>query len=205
VDDSPAPTTLAALKATLAKLESSSGERLALDQTLKQIHQGDNILGKVMAAPESYDALFQAELGKYTPAVQRVQQNVDSTRALLAQLTDEQKTFCAAFQVEAWRAECDQAMGNVRGLVEQYKLLADNLQDGIVFYTNLQDAINGVMCECRDYAMSRSLQQTDMRGAMAAEEQRRQTAEQDRAAAERLAREQQAAQAAQLGCLRHVH
>jgi len=31
--------------------------------------------------------------------VQRVQQNVDSTRALLAQLTDEQKTFCAAFQV----------------------------------------------------------------------------------------------------------
>ena len=39
VDDSPAPTTLAALKATLAKLESSSGERLALDQTLKQIHQ----------------------------------------------------------------------------------------------------------------------------------------------------------------------
>jgi hypothetical protein len=126
-------------------------------------------------------------------------------------------------QVDAWRTECDHAMGNVRGLVEQYKLLADNLQvglasllccgltfcsaspnlpsisschslhslhshpltraaaaaqDGIVFYTNLQDAINGVMCECQDYAMSRSLQQTDMRGAMAAEEQRRQTAEQ---------------------------
>ena len=47
-----------------------------------------------------------------------------------------------------------------------------------MFYTNLQDAINGVMCECQDYAMSRSLQQTDMRGAMAVEEQRRQTAEQ---------------------------
>lgn len=39
VDDSPAPASLAALKATLAKLESSSSERLALDRTLKQIHQ----------------------------------------------------------------------------------------------------------------------------------------------------------------------
>jgi hypothetical protein len=46
---------------------------------------------------------LQAELGKYTPAVQRVQQNVESTRALLAQLTDEQKTFCAAFQVPRTR------------------------------------------------------------------------------------------------------
>jgi hypothetical protein len=50
-------------------------------------------------------------------------------------------------------------MGNVSGLVEQYKMLTDNLQDGIVFYTNLQDAIHAVLCECRDFAMSRSLQQ----------------------------------------------
>lgn len=54
-------------------------------------------------------------------------------------------------------------MGGVRRVLDQYHQLCDNLQEGVVFYTNLQDAISAVSKQCEDFVYSRNLQLKDMR------------------------------------------
>eukprot|EP00959_Pyramimonas_sp_CCMP1952_P092297 1932223-Pyramimonas_sp.AAC.4 len=66
-------------------------------------------------------------------------------------------------QVEAWRQNSAAAIDNVRRLLEQYRMLYENLQEGMIFYTSLQDAIHKVSGQCSDYALSRDLQRKDMR------------------------------------------
>ena len=65
--------------------------------------------------------------------------------------------------MEAWKQNSAAAIDGVRRLLDQYKMLCENLQEGMIFYTSLQDAISKVSGQCSDYALSRDLQRKDMR------------------------------------------
>jgi len=192
VDDAEAPKLVASLRQLLDRVDQLGSERLQLEEELRVVKDKDDILPKVMSAPESFDALFQAELKKYAPIQDKIQKNAEEQNQALSHLAQTQANFLQVYQVDEWMRACESAMGGVRRVLDQYHQLCDNLQEGVVFYTNLQDAIGAVAKQCEDFVYSRNLQLKDMREQLQENAQQRaaqEDAAHERALDERAARE----------------
>lgn len=62
VDDAEAPKLVASLRQLLDRVDQLGSERLQLEEELRVVKDKDDILPKVMSAPESFDALFQVRI-----------------------------------------------------------------------------------------------------------------------------------------------
>mmetsp|Transcript_26634 Transcript_26634/g.32339 ORF Transcript_26634/g.32339 Transcript_26634/m.32339 type:complete len:930 (-) Transcript_26634:134-2923(-) len=141
----------------------ANDERREVERSLRSLKESDDILPKMMAVvTDNHDDLFAKELQKYDQVKEAVAENVKKQKHLCQKLNEQQELFRKVFQVDEWKAACHKASEAVGEKITQYLDLLRNVQEGIEFYTTLQDALAELSTSIQDYAMSRMLQKNDL-------------------------------------------
>eukprot|EP00250_Pteridium_aquilinum_P008898 c18291_g1_i1 orf=497-3190(+) len=152
-----------ALKQSLGQLEMLGSQRAGLEDMLKEMKRKDNILPKLMTTSGSYEDLFKRELGKYDKICQEVSKNVEAQEKLLQQIKMQNGAFAAVFNLEDFKASRDRTFKQIAAAVAKYREIRDNINNaGIKFYVSLQDAINTLKQNCKDFTLTREIQGRDM-------------------------------------------
>eukprot|EP00891_Asterochloris_glomerata_P000589 jgi/Astpho2/589/e_gw1.00013.8.1_t len=146
------------LRRAMEQLDRLSGERAGLEEALKEEHNKDNILPKLMASTGNYDAMFTAELAKYQPYVAQIDSNLAKSTELLDIINKNTLAYRQAFGFREWRQACEGAAGGMRGKVVLFKEMRDNFSEGLRFYMSLQEAIQALGQQAGDYCLTRKLQ-----------------------------------------------
>eukprot|EP00873_Tetraselmis_striata_P008261 jgi/Tetstr1/428525/TSEL_001855.t1 len=182
VDDMEPATVVAAMRGALQQLDAIGSHRAGLEESLKELKAKDDILPKLMAASDDHDALFAKEIAKYQPIRELVDKNCAAQDQCLATLQQNHQRFMSLYGVDDWRAACNKAANDVRGTMNLYKELRDNLSEGMRFYLQLQEVISTLVQHCGDYCLTRRIQRDDLM-----EDLRRQTDQLSQQEADRLA------------------
>jgi programmed cell death 6-interacting protein len=146
---------LPALRAALEALQDVGAERADIEDAMKRTKENDNIMSKVMASTDSYDALFDAELAKYEGAKAAIAGNVSSQASILSQLRGHHAVFVATYDVAGWRAAVSSHTSAVRDAVEHFRELASGLEKGLTFYSGFLEVVRQLGADCEEFAERR--------------------------------------------------
>jgi len=151
------------LKRTLMELENCAGERTNLEEKLNEMKFKDNVLPKLMSSKEmSEEKLFKEELQKYQPLQNSVSESIASQDQLLKKLAELHAQFASVFSVAEWKGECDAFASRVKTIYESYSQVQHDLEEGLRFYTSLQDAIGSLRQQCSDFCVTRRMQREEL-------------------------------------------
>jgi len=166
---------LARLRAAVAAVDGLGAERAALEDALKVERNRDNPLPRMLSAgggggapgssgsgPAALDALFKEELAKYDPLVARVDDSLARQADLLAEVEAAAAAFKRAYAVDEWRAAVAESASALRGRVETFRELRDNLGEGLRFYVALREAVGALAGQAADFIAGRRLQRDDL-------------------------------------------
>ena len=174
---SPTPGDVAAapaLRATLTSLEANATERAGLEDLLKDLKAGDDILPRIMVSKEEgMDAVFSSELSKYDAPRAAVAANVATSQALLARLGGQHAVFAAAHDLPAFKQRMAAYVDDLREALRVWRELQGALSEGVSFYGQLRAAAAAVADEAAGVAGARRA---------AAEERQREAARREAAA-----------------------
>jgi programmed cell death 6-interacting protein len=174
----PAPA-VATLRHALEGLSQLAVQRAALEEALKKRRHADNILPRLLSAGAAEaEALFATEVSKYDDLVDEVKDNAAKQAQLLEVAAAGQHAFREAYNFADWRRACEAAATGVRARVALFKELDGNLQEGVRFYSSLQDAVAALRQQVGDHCATRHIQRDEM-----VEELQRAAAGQEAAAA----------------------
>ncbi|MEW5310155.1 MAG: hypothetical protein WDW38_001981 [Sanguina aurantia] len=147
---------VANLRRLMGGLQGSASERAGMEEAMKEMKKGDNVLPKLMAsAPQMYDALFASELQKYNPLVADVDKNVKAQTDLLGALEQENRLFRSIFDVDGWHAACVGSAAGLRESAKSFRGLLDHISEGLRFYIGMADVVGRARQECNDFAFTR--------------------------------------------------
>ncbi|MEW5305101.1 MAG: hypothetical protein WDW36_007663 [Sanguina aurantia] len=155
---------VANLRRLMGGLQGSASERAGMEEAMKEMKKGDNVLPKLMAsAPQMYDALFASELQKYNPLVADVDKNVKAQTDLLGALEQENRLFRSIFDVDGWHAACVGSAAGLRESAKSFRGLLDHISEGLRFYIGMADVVGRARQECNDFAFTRQVQRDELR------------------------------------------
>ena len=149
------------LKAVLMRLEECAAERTSLEERLNEMKFKDNIIPKLMSSRDTEESIFTQEMSKYKPLQDMVTANVRTQNELLGELTQRHADFITAYNVSEWRAACATYAMQVKMGYDTYSQIQHDLEEGLRFYSTLQDAVKGLKQQCSDFALTRQMQRDD--------------------------------------------
>eukprot|EP00227_Mantoniella_beaufortii_P022182 CAMPEP_0197582208 /NCGR_PEP_ID=MMETSP1326-20131121/5484_1 /TAXON_ID=1155430 /ORGANISM="Genus nov. species nov., Strain RCC2288" /LENGTH=814 /DNA_ID=CAMNT_0043146249 /DNA_START=58 /DNA_END=2499 /DNA_ORIENTATION=- len=158
---------LGELRQALEELEDVGAERAGIEDMMKKAKENDNILGKVMASTDSYDALFGTELAKYDASKAAVLSNVSRQSDLLSRLRGHHHHFTSIYDVGGWRTAVDSHASAVRVAVGHFRELAGGLEQGLVFYSGFMEAVRQLGQDCEGFAGQRRHEKGQLEQAVA--------------------------------------
>lgn len=92
-----------------------SADRAALEDSLRDRKQKDNILPKLMAGGAvNHEDLFRESLAAYEDLKTDIQENLDRQKQLLTYLGEAVRAFRDTFNVSDWKAKVDRYAGEMK-------------------------------------------------------------------------------------------
>ncbi|CAG9461626.1 unnamed protein product [Pedinophyceae sp. YPF-701] len=151
------------LRALLQQQEDVSASLAALEREIKDLKARDDILPRLLAegVDADQDAFFAREIEKYAALRQRCAAAAAAQAQLLQRIERAQAQFKEAFAYDAWTRQCARAAESFREACKSWSALRDDLDEGIKFYTRLQDALRSLSRSVGDFVMTRRIERDD--------------------------------------------
>ena len=174
-----------ALEALVERAHQLKARCAKADAGLSAMKRDDNILPKLMSTPDNYEALFKEEALKYGDLMDEVEGCVAEAAAVGRDLGAQHAAFVQGYGVPEWRRACAANANVFQANFDAYLQFCGDIEGGMKFYANIQDAANRLSQQCGDFCYTRRLQRRELYDQLTQEAQQ---AEQ-RAADEQYARE----------------
>lgn len=162
--DSPATAVAAELRQRVAQTTALSAARATLVSQLRTMAQNDNILGKLLAAPNRDGdlALFDAELNKFSGLTAQLEATFATQAQLLQAITEQNTEFLASRRVTPAMEQRQAILQTYEKAFQAYCELKDHLKEGAEFYSKFQDLLNKFKTKCGDFALARKTELQEM-------------------------------------------
>ncbi|TPX67068.1 hypothetical protein SpCBS45565_g04044 [Spizellomyces sp. 'palustris'] len=154
------------LKGLLNQLTANIKDRAPLVDNLKKLAASDDIGPRLVEAANRNeeiddDELFNQQLRKYDHFQDTVQNMIDQQEQTLAAIQETNRKFVESKQTSGMIREREEALQNLDNAYKAFKDITSNMQEGVKFYSDFQNVLNKFSQNCKDFAMTRSVDKKD--------------------------------------------
>ncbi|TPX34133.1 hypothetical protein SeMB42_g07358 [Synchytrium endobioticum] len=154
------------IKSLLNQLNDTIKAREQVLGELKHFSTADDIAPRLIEATSKQvqldnQALFDEHLRKYDPIVTQISQSVQAQNNLLEAVQAAHQRFMNSRQTNNMISLRETALQNLETAYRTFKEISGNLQEGVKFYTDIQNALTRFRDNCCDFAFARGIDRRD--------------------------------------------
>ncbi|KAI9098591.1 BRO1-like domain-containing protein [Phlyctochytrium arcticum] len=159
--------TVKQLKGLLDQLNGVIKARSSLTENLKRTAASDDIGPRLVEAAnrsegKEDDELFSQQLKRYEPFEQAAEKSLAEQATLLNAITETNRQFMSSKQSNHLIRDRENALQNLDNAYKAFVDISANMHEGVKFYTDFQAVLNRFADNCRQYALTRSVDKRDI-------------------------------------------